>query len=125
MLNRLLQLPKDQHLFLLGARGTGKTTLLQQQFGKENTLLISFLDPSQENRFVSQPNELRAVIISMPTHQTHIILDEIQKVPALLDVVHALIQEKIPLGRYEYLFKKAPVPMVKSLNTLLFSSARN
>jgi predicted AAA+ superfamily ATPase len=96
VLNRLLRLPRDQHLFLFGARGTGKSTLLQQVFLAENTLLISFLDPSLENRFVTQPNELRSVLLSMPVYQTHIILDEIQKVPTLLDVVHALIEEKIP-----------------------------
>lgn len=95
VLKRLQNLPKDQNLFLFGARGTGKTTLLTEAFHRDQILNISFLDPENEQRFTNHPNDLAAIVRSLDTQHTHIILDEIQKVPKLLDVVHSLIEEKI------------------------------
>lgn len=96
MISRLLILPKNQHLFLFGARGTGKSTLLEQQFPAASTLSITLLDPEQEQRFSIHPNELITVVKSLPAHKTLVILDEIQKVPVLLDVIHSLIEAKVP-----------------------------
>lgn len=96
MYERLQILPKDQHLFLFGARGTGKTILLTQQFDPASTLTISFLNPENALRFSNHPNDLKAIIESLAPDQTHIVLDEIQKIPKLLDIVHELIEAKIP-----------------------------
>lgn len=96
MLSRLLKLPHHQHFFLFGARGTGKSTLLQQQFEEKNTVFINLLDPEQEAHFARQPNDLLALVKSLPQECTHVVIDEIQKLPKLLDVVHFLIESKLP-----------------------------
>ncbi len=93
MIERLVQLPFDQSLLLFGARNTGKSTLVQQTYSKEISISIDLLDPLEEERFARNPNELRAIVLGLPNHISHIIVDEIQKAPKLLNVVHYLIQE--------------------------------
>lgn len=92
MLKRLIKLPQQQSFFLFGARGTGKSTLLNQLFTTENSLLINLLLPETENRFALNPSELTAIVKALPEKITHIIIDEVQKVPQLLNVVHFLIE---------------------------------
>jgi predicted AAA+ superfamily ATPase len=92
MLPRLLRLPKNRSFFLFGARSTGKSTLLAQRFSKVKTLWIDLLDPLEEDRFARNPNLLKELVNAMPSEQTHIVIDEIQKLPKLLDVVHSLIR---------------------------------
>lgn len=90
MIPRLLQLPRDQNLFLFGARSTGKSTLIEGIFDHENSLWIDLLDPLQEERFLSNPSELKALVLGLSPSTTHVVIDEVQKIPKLLDVIHAL-----------------------------------
>ncbi len=92
MLKRLLELPTDYSFFLFGARGTGKSTLLTAIFEAHNTLLINLLNPQEEMRFLRHPEELRQVVLAANSEIKFIIVDEIQKVPKLLDVVHLLLE---------------------------------
>ena len=85
---RLLKLPQNQNFFLFGPRNTGKSTLIQQNF--PDALSIDLLDPEEEERFLRNPNTLKYEVLA--TTKTHIVIDEIQKVPKLLDVVHYLIE---------------------------------
>lgn len=93
MLQRLLKLPRHQSFFLFGARNTGKSTLLQYSFSEETSLWIDLLDPVEEERFARDPNELKALVLALPKEKTHIVIDEIQKVPKLLNVVQHLTKE--------------------------------
>lgn len=93
MIERLLKLPPDHSLLLFGARNTGKSTLLQQTYSKETSISFDFLDPILEDRFARNPNELKQIVLGLPENITHIIIDEIQKVPKLLNVIHFLIKE--------------------------------
>ena len=93
MFERSLSLPQDQHFFLFGARNTGKSTLLAHQFHSSHCLWIDLLDPEEELRFTRNPNELCQAVEAMLPHQTHVVLDEIQKIPKLLNVVHSLIEK--------------------------------
>lgn len=92
MLTRLIKIKKNHSLMIFGARGTGKSTLLKQTFNTKNTLWIDLLDPSQEERFARDPEELKAIVNALPSSMTHIVIDEIQKNPKLLDVAHSLIE---------------------------------
>ncbi|MEI6806634.1 MAG: ATP-binding protein [Myxococcaceae bacterium] len=92
MRNRLLQLPKKHSLFLFGPRGSGKSTLLSQLFPKDKSYWIDLLDPDQEDRFALKPSDLASIVKALPEHITHVVIDEIQKNPKLLDVVHSLIE---------------------------------
>jgi len=91
-LARLLKLPQKHNLFLFGARGTGKSTLLQQLFLPDNCLWLNLLDPEQEARFAINPKELSNLVLALPKKITHVIIDEVQKAPKLLDVVHFLCE---------------------------------
>ncbi|MEI6789573.1 MAG: AAA family ATPase [Myxococcaceae bacterium] len=94
MFDRLLNLSKSQHLFLFGARGTGKSTLLKSSLKPEETLILDLLSSQLESRFLRNPDSLREIVHALPDKVNTVVIDEIQKVPRLLDVVHALIEEK-------------------------------
>ncbi|OGT61433.1 MAG: hypothetical protein A3E85_00795 [Gammaproteobacteria bacterium RIFCSPHIGHO2_12_FULL_45_12] len=89
---RLLQLPDDESFFLFGPRGVGKTTLLKQLSWFSQSLYINLLKPGDETRFARRPGELESMVKALPAATKHIIIDEVQKVPRLLDVVHDLIE---------------------------------
>lgn len=92
LIKRTLQLPTDYSFFLFGARGTGKSTLLRSIFEPHKTLFINLLQPREELRFLRDPEELRQVVLATNADIQFIVIDEIQKVPKLLDVVHLLLE---------------------------------
>lgn len=92
MIPRLLQLPADESFFLFGPRATGKTTLLKTLPWFESALYINLLKAQEENRFARNPDELSAIVEALPPTIRHIIIDEVQKLPKLLDIVHDLIE---------------------------------
>lgn len=92
MLKRLLQLPKNYNFFLFGPRSCGKSTLLKTIFTPENCLLLDLLVPEVQDRFDRNPSELSNLVLALPESVTHVVIDEVQKVPKLLDVVHSLIE---------------------------------
>ena len=91
--NRYLRmdLPKGQSCFLWGARKTGKSTYLRQNFPK--ALYIDLLKADVFQHYLKYPQSLRQELQTIDTYET-IIIDEVQKVPALLDEIHFLIEEK-------------------------------
>jgi len=86
MFRRIKKINKNNSFFLFGARGTGKSTLLQQHFQGTNTLWIDLLRDADEERFGRYPDELSRAL-EVGSYQ-HVIIDEVQKAPKLLDVVH-------------------------------------
>ena len=93
MYPRLLNLEDENNdsLFLWGARQTGKTTLLQMVFPKSR--YYDLLRAKDFERLLRRPALLSEDLESFGPDDT-VILDEIQKVPQLLDEVHSLIQRK-------------------------------
>lgn len=92
MLRRILTLPLHRSFFLFGARNTGKSTLIRQIFTTEFVLSINLLNPDEEERFSTDPSDLQRIVDALPDNITHVVIDEIQKIPKLLDVVHNLIE---------------------------------
>jgi predicted AAA+ superfamily ATPase len=92
MFHRILKPSKSSSYFLFGARGTGKTTLLETLFEPQEALFINLLDPEEEDLFIRQPDQLRHRLAPLNEQQRWIVLDEIQRVPRLLDIVHELTQ---------------------------------
>ena len=78
-------------MFLFGGRQTGKSTLLKERFPK--AVYIDLLKSDVRNRFKQHPEEFRESLLRYPP-ETLVIVDEIQKVPDLLDEVHWLMVEK-------------------------------
>ena len=85
---------KPYSAFLWGARKTGKSTFLKEKF--PNALYIDFLKTDTFQRYVNHPYLLREEIVALPesSFNNPIILDEVQKVPQLLDEVHWMIENK-------------------------------
>jgi predicted AAA+ superfamily ATPase len=91
MIPRLLELPDDHSFFLFGARGTGKSTLIFDKFNKQS-LVINLLDPELEDLLRRKPNRLKEMVLELDSKTHHVIIDEVQKLPKLLDLVHLLIE---------------------------------
>lgn len=84
----------NQSFFLFGPRGAGKSTLLRTLFSVETSLYLDLLDFEIEDQLLKNPSELMHIVHALPDNITHVIIDEIQKIPKLLDIVHKLIEEK-------------------------------
>lgn len=78
--------------FLFGARGTGKSTLIEQKYHSKKTLWIDLLLYEEEEKFSHNPDEL--IFILNKTKCQKVVIDEIQKVPKLLDVIQKVMREK-------------------------------
>ena len=89
MFTRLLQLP-DHSFFVLGPRGTGKTTWLRTVL--PDALWFDLLRTQILLTLTRRPESFRQQIETRP-HGTWVVVDEVQRLPALLNEVQALIVE--------------------------------
>ncbi len=89
MYTRMYNTLKNKSFFLFGPRGTGKTTWLRTAFPGSQRL--DLLNSETARLLLASPSRLSGMIEngSLP-----VIIDEVQKAPALLDEVHRLIEEK-------------------------------
>ena len=78
----------DEGMFLFGARQTGKSTLLKERF--PGAVYYDLLIPDVRKAFKRNPDTFREALMDKPAG-TLVIVDEIQKVPELLDIVHWLM----------------------------------
>ena len=90
MYSRLLSPPKGKSFFLFGPRGSGKTTWVLTRF--PSALHIDLLEARLFNTLTADPQRLSELIPS--SHADYVVIDEVQKVPALLDEVHRLIERR-------------------------------
>ncbi|PIP63201.1 ATPase [Candidatus Roizmanbacteria bacterium CG_4_9_14_3_um_filter_33_18] len=88
MYSRLLKIPKNKSFFLFGPRATGKTTWVKSIFPK--ALYVDLLEAELFNDFLVSPQRLDNLIPK--DFNDWIIIDEIQKIPELLNEVHRLIE---------------------------------
>ena len=88
-LNNLLA---KKSFFLFGPRSTGKSTLIRRQLSEKATL-IDLLDSRLYLRLLNSPHELESIISAAPYHDL-VVIDEIQRIPELLNEVHRLIENK-------------------------------
>jgi predicted AAA+ superfamily ATPase len=88
-----LKLPKQQSAFLWGARKTGKSTYLRHQFAE--AIYIDLLEHETFWELSKNPTQFRNEILAATQDrpQACVIVDEVQKIPALLDEIHALIEK--------------------------------
>lgn len=94
MYNRNLSLSNKHSFFLFGARGTGKSTLLKQLFNENNSLYIDLLNYELESELSKNPMMLEHILKKQAENIKWVIIDEVQKVPKILDTVHRLIEQK-------------------------------
>lgn len=92
--NRMISLEKnpDQSFFLWGPRQSGKSTLLKSLY--PNALWIDLLQSDTFARYAQSPHLLREEATAKISQGGLVVIDEVQKVPQLLDEVHWLIENK-------------------------------
>ena len=81
--------PKES-FFLFGPRGTGKSTWLKQHFS--DALWVDLLDAACFRLYSAYPERLKEAVSA--ANSKTVIIDEVQKCPQLLDIVHSLIESK-------------------------------
>lgn len=93
MKERIYKFPSklEDSIFLFGARQTGKSTILRQQF--PDAIYIDLLDTGLKRRFERRPGLLHEMLVDKP-EGTLTIIDEIPEVPELLNEVHRLMSER-------------------------------
>ena len=89
-----LDLPAEQSAFLWGPRKTGKTTLLRKKFPQ--SIFIDFLQTDTFLEYTKAPFLLRERLLAREeqARKSPVIIDEVQKVPHVLDEVHWLIENR-------------------------------
>ncbi len=94
MYSRLLQIPTEDSssFFIFGPRGTGKTTWLRRRFDSPKALYLDLLDNDIYTELLAAPHRLESLVPSSTVEW--VVLDEIQRVPALLSEVHRLIEAR-------------------------------
>lgn len=92
MYSRIISKPlqTERSFFLFGPRGTGKTTWLKNTF--PDSLHLDLLDSSLYTDLTANPAYIKNII--PPDCEKRIIIDEVQRIPALLNEVHRLIENK-------------------------------
>ena len=92
MFERLIKKPLESRksFFLFGPRGTGKTTWLKHRLPE--ALFVNLLQSEYYNRLSANPGHLRQLI--PPDHTGWTVIDEVQRIPALLNEVHDLIEAR-------------------------------
>ena len=93
---RTLALPDagTETFFLWGPRQVGKTTLLRHAY--PDALWVDLLKADEFRRYATNPERLREELLALPDSRqpTQVVIDEIQKVPVLLDEVHWLHENR-------------------------------
>ena len=89
-IKRDINIPKTS-FFLFGPRGTGKSTFVKKIIDKDS-LFIDFLDPDTFRTYSAFPETLLKTVNAIKPNR--VIIDEVQKVPGILDVVHKIMEER-------------------------------
>lgn len=93
---RILQLPdllEKKSFFLFGPRATGKSTLIRKQLTSDETVVIDLLAMRVYREFLTRPEQLEEYVRSYyKGDRPTVVIDEIQKIPELLNEVHRLIE---------------------------------
>lgn len=90
MFSRILSHRDSRSFFLFGPRGTGKSSWLKERFSA--ALYFDLLDAETHDRLLANPSRLEDAIST--AHRDWIVIDEVQKIPRMLDQVHRLIETR-------------------------------
>lgn len=103
----------NQSFFLFGPRGTGKTTWLKANYS--NAIYLDLLEAGLQRTLLASPEKLENYIPDKYTNW--IILDEVQKIPALLNEVHRLIENK----KYKFILTGSSARSLRKKGTNLLA----
>lgn len=91
-INRVIKLPQKYSFLLFGPRQVGKSTLLKHRFSAEKTLSYNLLDFSLLRKLELDPTIFYEEINSRNKKIQYVLVDEVQKLPWILDEVHRVIE---------------------------------
>src|SRR5258708_17163428 len=117
MFKRSIRLPGTSSFFLFGPRGTGKTRLLKEHFSPRRTLTLDLLDPETFQTLSLRPKSLVEQLEALPKTTRWVVIDEVQKLPSLLDVVHQQIEK----GRFKFALTGSSARKLKHGGANLFA----
>ena len=112
--HRLLVPPRGS-FFLYGVRGVGKSTWTQNEF--PDAYLVDLLDESRHQTLLANPGVLALELADVPPGRV-VVLDEIQRVPALLNEVHRAIEG----SRRRFVLLGSSARRLKTANTNLLGA---
>ena len=92
MIPRQISLPKSKSFFLFGPRGTGKSTWLRATYPEAPVL--DLLREADYQEFLRNPSLLEAWADAHVRPRSPLVIDEVQRLPELLNEVHRLIESK-------------------------------
>ncbi len=95
MVNRIIKFSHKNSFFLFGARGTGKTHLLMDRYTSTSATsnwYIDLLNPELVRKYQLHPTLLVQELDARKPAPEWVIIDEVQKVPGLLDLIHQRIE---------------------------------
>jgi len=90
MVKRLIDLPASKSFFLFGPRQSGKTTLINSVF-KNKIYKVNLLLSDQFFKYSKDPSLLRKEVLEKKKVITHVFVDEIQRIPVLLNEIQHLL----------------------------------
>lgn len=85
---------EDKSVFLFGPRQTGKSSYIANQLSERPALVYNLLDRGLLLRLMADPTAMRQEILARNLRSSLVCIDEVQKLPELLDEVHLLIEER-------------------------------
>lgn len=96
MVRRIIKPLKSDSFFIFGARGTGRSTFVISQFfegySADETWHLDLLDDDLFDRYSRQPSLLESDFKELKKKPNWIFIDEVQKIPELLNHVHRMIE---------------------------------
>jgi predicted AAA+ superfamily ATPase len=96
MLARSLKLIKTNSFFLFGPRQTGKSSLIGTSFNAQDTIFVNLLLAEEYRPLKQNPELFRTRVSTRPPHIKFVVVDEIQRIPELLNEIHHLIESPNP-----------------------------
>ncbi len=93
-ISRELNLPRQAHFFLFGPRQVGKSTWIRKNFLPEETLYFDLLLSDTYMRLKVDPSLFRQEIQARANRYLYVVVDEIQRIPELLNEIHYLIENE-------------------------------
>lgn len=90
--SRLVDIPRDYSCFLFGPRQVGKSTLLKHRFAEDKVLVYDLLNFNLLRRLENDPELFFNEIKSRDPEIDYVIVDEVQKLPWILDEVHRVLE---------------------------------
>ena len=88
----MIKIPAKHSFFLFGPRQTGKSTLLKALFPSNIALYYDLLKSDEFLRLSANPSIFREEVLARDRNCGHVVVDEIQRVPQLLNEIHSIVE---------------------------------